>query len=88
MVCSVRYIHSKGIIHRGETKKRLENGNILKSLIFHEADLKLENFLFVNRSPDSELKMIGFGLSKRFKFGEVQHEAVDSHNSELDLAFP
>jgi calcium-dependent protein kinase len=55
MLCSVRYCHSKGIIHR---------------------DLKLENFLFSTNSADSELKMIDFGLSKHFKYGEVQHEAV------------
>jgi len=55
MLCSVRYLHSKGIIHR---------------------DLKLENFLFASRSSDSELKMIDFGLSKHFKYGEVHHEAV------------
>jgi len=55
MLCSVRYCHSKGIIHR---------------------DLKLENFLFSNEDADSELKMIDFGLSKHFKYGEVQHEAV------------
>ena len=55
MLCAVRYIHSKGIIHR---------------------DLKLENFLFSSVDPDSELKMIDFGLSKHFKFGEVQNEAV------------
>lgn len=55
MLCSVRYIHSKGIIHR---------------------DLKLENFLFSSTHQQSELKMIDFGLSKHFKYGEVQHEAV------------
>jgi calcium-dependent protein kinase len=55
MVSAVRYLHSKGIIHR---------------------DLKLENFLFSSTAKDSELKMIDFGLSKHFRYGEVQHEAV------------
>eukprot|EP00979_Chaetoceros_neogracilis_P002399 scaffold410_cov267-Chaetoceros_neogracile.AAC.47 len=39
-------------------------------------DLKLENFLFSTNEAKSELKMIDFGLSKHFKYGEVQHEAV------------
>lgn len=48
-------------------------------------DLKLENFLFMNRSkvirPNGEefsdtLKMIDFGLSKHFVQGELQHDQV------------
>ena len=38
--------------------------------------IKLENFLFSDIHPESELKMIDFGLSKHFTFGEVHHEAV------------
>lgn len=39
-------------------------------------NVQLENFLFSSTSKDSELKMIDFGLSKHFRYGEVQHEAV------------
>lgn len=46
----------------------------LKGIIHR--DLKLENFLFSSSAPDSELKMIDFGLSKHFRYGEVHHEAV------------
>jgi len=39
-------------------------------------DLKLENFLFTTEEASAELKMIDFGLSKHFQYGEMQHEAV------------
>jgi calcium-dependent protein kinase len=35
-------------------------------------DLKPENFLMAEASPDTEVKLIDFGLSKRF-FGKAQH---------------
>lgn len=39
-------------------------------------DLKLENFLFQDKTEGSELIMIDFGLSKHFVRGEIQHETV------------
>lgn len=85
MLCAVRYLHSKG-------KHFLRITDICYAVLCHDEltiscvpepstgiihrDLKLENFLFSSTSKDSELKMIDFGLSKHFKYGEVQHEAV------------
>lgn len=39
-------------------------------------DIKLENFIFVDKSQDAELKLIDFGLSKHFEGNEVIHGAV------------
>eukprot|EP01041_Mallomonas_annulata_P004568 gene4568-9079_t len=39
-------------------------------------DLKLENFLFENESPDSELKLIDFGLSQHFEPDQVLKNPV------------
>jgi len=35
-------------------------------------DLKLENILFLNKSPDSEIKLIDFGLSKKCEDDSTQ----------------
>jgi len=39
-------------------------------------DLKLENFLFENNSPSSDLKLIDFGLSQPFLESEMLHTSV------------
>lgn len=36
----------------------------------------VENFLFSSQEPDSELKMIDFGLSKHFELGQSLHDKV------------
>ena len=41
-------------------------------------DLKLENFLFEEKSLDSDLKLIDFGLSKHFHEHEAMHQVVGS----------
>lgn len=41
-------------------------------------DLKLENFLFEDKSPNSPLKLIDFGLSKHFTPHEVMRQVVGS----------
>jgi calcium-dependent protein kinase len=58
-------------------KQMLSTVRHLHSKKIVHRDLKLENFLFASQSPNSELKMIDFGLSKHFTYkGEVQHECV------------
>ena len=39
-------------------------------------DLKLENFLFENKKPDAELKLIDFGLSQHFQASEKLSDQV------------
>lgn len=39
-------------------------------------DLKLENFLFENDSPDAELKLIDFGLSRHYRGNQRMHRPV------------
>jgi len=41
-------------------------------------DLKLENFMFSSQEEDSRLRMIDFGLSKHFQYGDILNEAVGS----------
>jgi calcium-dependent protein kinase len=39
-------------------------------------DLKLENFLFTNKTDDAQLKLIDFGLSQYFRPGEMLHKSL------------
>jgi len=48
-------------------------------------DLKLENFLFSDLDAKSELKMIDFGLSKHFQFGEIHVSCPHSCIMHLSL---
>jgi len=42
-------------------------------------DLKMENVLFENESPNAEIKIIDFGLSKKFTPGEKMKSRVGSY---------
>ena len=48
----------------------------MQCLIFHTPDLKYENILFVNDSAQSEVKLIDFGLSKKYGKDEELMEGV------------
>lgn len=53
--------------------------DLVSLTIYHEHNWcspPLQNFLFASSQPDSELKMIDFGLSKHFKVGESHCERV------------
>lgn len=52
--------------------------NLPPAYHYTSRDLKLENFLFRDRSPDSDLILIDFGLSKHFDATERMSQRVGS----------
>ena len=68
--------------HYGEDQARAITRQMVNAVRYlHERnivhrDLKLENFLFVNSSPESPLKMIDFGLSEFATQDEILHAKV------------
>ena len=57
-------------------RKILSSVKYLHEMGICHRDLKPENFLFVDKSEDAEIKLIDFGLSKRFG---TPHEAHQTH---------
>ncbi len=49
-------------------------------------DLKLDNFLFEDESPDSNLKLIDFGLSAYFSFDASDSATRVECNSEVSVS--
>jgi calcium-dependent protein kinase len=50
--------------------------NYLHSMDICHRDLKLENFIFTEKGPAGEIKMIDFGFSKHYLSKEHMHEVV------------
>ena len=50
--------------------------NYLHSMDVCHRDLKLENFIFTEKGPKAEIKMIDFGFSKHYLHKEHMHEVV------------
>jgi len=69
--------------HFTEDEARDLFGQIMRSMYYlhkhkiSHRDLKPENFLYLNNKPDSPIKMIDFGLSRKFMGAEEKKEKSD-----------
>ena len=75
---AVAYMHRCGIMHRGETSVLhtspffFQAWLIMYSFFFTSKDLKFENVMFESPQKDANIKIIDYGLSKKFEY-QGQH---------------
>jgi calcium-dependent protein kinase len=79
-LCSGKDLYSRDPYTEAEAKRIITS--LLEAITYLHAkgivhrDLKYENIMFVDETPDAEIRLIDFGLSQKFATGEHLHAFV------------